>query len=48
MAKEPLSEEISVLIDNLTNIKNAIDESNPELLKELLKKSRLIKESLDE
>ena len=46
--KEPLSEEISVLIDNLTNIKNAIDESNPELLKELLKKSRLIKESLDE
>lgn len=46
--REPLSEEISVLIDNLTNIKNAIDENNPDCLRELLKKSRLVKESLGE
>ena len=46
--KEPLSKEISILIENLTNIKNAIDENNSEVLKELLKKSRLIKESLGE
>lgn len=46
--REPLSEEISTLIDNLTNIKNAIDEENREELKELLKKSRSVKESLNE
>jgi len=46
--KIPLSEEISVLINNLTNIKDAIDSGDSERLRELLKKSRLIKESLGE
>lgn len=46
--QKPLSEEISVLIDNLKNIKNAIDDNNPDSLRELLKTSRLVKESLGE
>lgn len=41
--KKPLSEELSVLINNLTTIKNAIDSDNSEELRELLKKSRMIK-----
>ncbi len=46
--RTPLSEEIEVLINNLMNIKNAIDDNDPDKLKELLKKSRLVKESLGE
>ena len=45
---KPLSEEITVLINNLTNIKNAIDDNDPNRLRELLKTSRLVKESLGE
>lgn len=43
--KKPLSDEISVLIENLTTFRNAIDSENEEELRELLKKSRLIKQN---
>ncbi len=46
--KKPLSEELQILIDNLTVFKNSIDNSNSEELRELLKQSRLIKEGLGE
>lgn len=46
--QEPLSEEISILIQNLTAIKNAVDENKAEELKELLKQSRLVKQGLCE
>lgn len=45
---KPLSEELSVLIDNITNIKNAVDSGDADILRELLKKSRLIKQGLGE
>lgn len=46
--QEPLSEEISILIQNLTAIKNAVDGNKAEELKELLKQSRLVKQGLCE
>ena len=46
--QEPLSEEISILIQNLTAIKNAVDENKAEELKKLLKQSRLVKQGLCE
>lgn len=46
--RKPLSDELGILIDNLTNIKNAVDNGNPDELRELLKKSRLIKQGLGE
>lgn len=46
--QKPLSEELAILIDNLTTVKNAIDKGDPDELRELLKTSRLVKESLGE
>ncbi len=46
--REPLSQELEILIDNLSSIKNAIDENNQEALKSLLRKSREIKQALGE
>lgn len=46
--RQPLSEELGVLIGNLTDIKKAVDSGNSNELRELLKKSRLIKQGLGE
>ena len=46
--RKPLITELNVLIDNLTLMRNAIDENDPDKLRELLKASRLIKEGLGE
>lgn len=46
--RKPLSEEIGILIDNLSEIKSAVDDNDPDKLKKLLKKSREIKQSLGE
>lgn len=46
--QEPLSEELGILIQNLTVIKNAVDSGNGDELRELLKESRLIKQKADE
>ncbi|MBR2176669.1 MAG: prephenate dehydrogenase [Clostridia bacterium] len=46
--KEPLLDEIQILIDNLTAVKNAVDKGNKEELEELLAKSRKVKEELGE
>ncbi len=46
--REPLSEELSVLINNMTTIKNAIDANDSDTLQKLLKTSRLVKERLGE
>lgn len=46
--REPLSDELGILIDNLSKIKNAIDNNNSNQLNALLKQSRLIKQSLGE
>lgn len=46
--RQPLSEEIGILIKNLSEIKSAVDENDSERLRDLLKKSREIKQSLGE
>ena len=46
--REPLCEEISILIDNLSMFRTLISEGNREELREQLRQARLIKESLGE
>ena len=46
--KKPLITEINILIDNLSMMRDAIDENDPDKLREMLKASRLIKEGLGE
>lgn len=46
--REPLITELNILIDNLTQMRDAIDENDPDKLREMLKASRLIKEKLGE
>lgn len=46
--KEPLCEEIQILIDNLTMFKELISNGKADELREELKKSRLVKEALGE
>lgn len=46
--KQPLSQELGILVENITKIKNAIDSDNAQELKDLLKSSRLIKQGLGE
>lgn len=45
---EPLSQEIEILINNLTDIKSAIDDNDSDALRNLLRKSREIKQGLGE
>ncbi len=45
---EPFSQELGILIENLSKIKDAVDTDDAEALRELLKESRMIKESLGE
>lgn len=46
--KQPLMEEIDILIDNLNEIKNALQNGNREELESLLAQSRKVKEELGE
>lgn len=46
--REPLITELDILIENLSEMRNAIGENDPEKLREMLKSSRLIKEKLGE
>lgn len=46
--KEPLTEEIDILIDNLNEIKKAVKDGDRQNLEKLLAKSRIVKEELGE
>ena len=46
--KEPLSLELQILIDNLTEFNNAIKSDDNEKLREMLKEARLVKQGLGE
>jgi prephenate dehydrogenase len=46
--KKSLVKELDILINNITDIKNAVENCDDNLLRELLKKGRLIKEGLGE
>ena len=46
--KEPLVKEIDILVENITNISNAIKSDNKEELTELLEQGHKVKESLGE
>ena len=46
--KQPLIEEMDILINNLNDIKNALQTGDREELEKLLAKSRQVKEGLGE
>lgn len=46
--KEPLVKELDILVENITNISNAIKSENKEELTELLEQGHKVKESLGE
>ena len=46
--KEPLSLELQILIDNLTEFNNAIKNNEPDKLRKMLKDARLVKQGLGE
>ena len=46
--KAPLVQELDILVENITNIKNAVEKGDRSELEALLAKSRMIKEELGE
>ena len=46
--KEPLVKELDILVENITNISNAIKSGNKEELTKLLEQGHKVKESLGE